>query len=305
MNKKALAVNEEKRDKCFVIMPISDQEGYPVGHFTKVFEQIIEPAISEAGYEPYRVDSNLLSQSIILEIFNAIQDYPMAVCDLSSRNPNVLYELGLRQAYDKPVVLIKDEKTPRIFDVSGINTIEYNSMRLYENVVEAKENLKSSIIATRKKGASAQSIVKLINTAKAVNEEKTVSNDDIVMFQLRSIMSRLDSIETFSRKNDIKTRDDIYHDLERNRLFKNMTFKDAKLISNSIERISKQIKDAKETKNFECIQGIHKEIRNLDNFIIDSGYLGLLSDLPISELKNAFKELIDYRERESIELIED
>lgn len=47
----------------------------------------------------------------------------MAICDLSSRNPNVMYELGIRQAYGKKVVLIQDDATDKIFDVAGINTV--------------------------------------------------------------------------------------------------------------------------------------------------------------------------------------
>ena len=58
----------------------------------------------------------------------------MALCDLSNRNPNVLYELGLRQAYDKPVVLVQDDKTERIFDVSGINTVSYKKAIVYMKI---------------------------------------------------------------------------------------------------------------------------------------------------------------------------
>ena len=89
---------EEKKEKCFVIMPISDQGDYPEGHFTKVYEQIIKPSVEDVGYEAYRVDENNICDSIINKIFDAIQKCPMAICDLSNRNPNVLYELGLRQA---------------------------------------------------------------------------------------------------------------------------------------------------------------------------------------------------------------
>ena len=121
-----------EREKCFVIMPISDQGDYHSGHFTKVYEQIFQPAIEEAGYKAYRVDEDKICDSIIDKIFRAAQEYPMAICDLSNRNPNVLYELGLRQAYNMPVVLVQDEKTERIFDVSGINTVTYNSGRQYE-----------------------------------------------------------------------------------------------------------------------------------------------------------------------------
>lgn len=125
---------QEEQERCFVIMPISDQGDYPKGHFTKVYNQIFKPAIIAVGYEPFRVDEDKISNPIINKIFDAVQNCPMALCDLSNRNPNVLYELGLRQAYDKPVVLVQDEKTPRIFDVSGINTVQYSSERLFEKL---------------------------------------------------------------------------------------------------------------------------------------------------------------------------
>ena len=50
----------------------------------------------------------------------------IAICDLSSRNANVFYELGLRHAFNKKTVLIKDYKTPMPFDISGISTLTYN-----------------------------------------------------------------------------------------------------------------------------------------------------------------------------------
>lgn len=49
---------DNKKELCFVIMPISDQGDYPKGHFDKVYEQIFQPAIEAAGYKPYRVDDN-------------------------------------------------------------------------------------------------------------------------------------------------------------------------------------------------------------------------------------------------------
>jgi hypothetical protein len=45
---------------------------------------------------------------------------PLAIADLSDPNPNVFYELAIRQAIGKPLVQIiqKDEKIP--FDVMGM-----------------------------------------------------------------------------------------------------------------------------------------------------------------------------------------
>lgn len=187
--------HEDFNNKCFVIMPISDQPGYPDGHFTKIYEQIFKPAIIDSGLEPYRVDENKLSEPIMVKIFEAIQNCPMAICDLSSRNPNVLYELGLRQAYDKPVILVQDEKTDRIFDVSGINTYTYQSNRLFENVISAKVDITAAIVETKDSGNKSWSLVKLLNTREAVLKKEEVTSEDEQDFLLRTIMARLDGIE--------------------------------------------------------------------------------------------------------------
>lgn len=181
--------NEKKKERCFVIMPISDQGDYPAGHFTKVYDQIIKPAVEEAGYEAYRVDENNICDSIISKIFSAIQDCPMAICDLSNRNPNVLYELGLRQAYDKPVVLIQDDKTDKIFDVSGISTVFYKSARMYEDVIEARENIKKAITATKEGKIS--SLAKIMKVNKADFSQVEVSQDDKMNVILERIYSEI------------------------------------------------------------------------------------------------------------------
>lgn len=48
-------MSEDKKE-CFVIMPISDAEGYDKGHFTRVYEHLVKPAVIEAGFEPMRAD---------------------------------------------------------------------------------------------------------------------------------------------------------------------------------------------------------------------------------------------------------
>lgn len=195
-------VKDKKEEKCFIIMPISDQGDYPAGHFTKVYEQIIKPAVTDAGYEPYRVDENNICDAIINKIFTAIQDCPMAICDLSNRNPNVLYELGLRQAYDKPVVLIQDEKTDKIFDVSGISTVFYKSGRLYEDVIEARENIKNAILATKE--GKVNSLAKIMKASVPDFSQVEVSQDDKMNVILDGIYNELRQINSKKVKEDSK-----------------------------------------------------------------------------------------------------
>lgn len=188
----------EKR--CFVMMPFSDQGDYPKGHFAKVYEQIFSPAILKAGYKPYRVDENTISDSIIDKIFEGVQNCEMALCDLSNRNPNVLYELGLRQAYNKPVVLVKDEKTENIFDVSVISTVLYNSNRLYENVLEAQEKICESLKATGE--GKDTTLLQFVRAKEANYDDVKVNKDDTVNIMLQSIMRELQQLNSIKGKKD-------------------------------------------------------------------------------------------------------
>lgn len=190
---------KDEIEKCFVMMPISDQGDYPEGHFQKVYEQIFRPAIESAGYQPYRVDENAISDQIIDKIFCAIQECPMALCDLSNRNPNVLYELGLRQAYDKPVVLVQDEKTDKIFDVSGISTVFYKSDRIFEHVIEARERITKAIKETR--DGTRKSIVKIIKAQTAKISTEDITKEDKIEIMLAGIIEDLKTIKLQNRNN--------------------------------------------------------------------------------------------------------
>lgn len=111
---------------CFVMMPFTDPDGYTPDHFKRVYRYIIQPACELAGYKPVRVDDINTSNHIVIEIIRYIVEAEMAICDLSSGSPNVLYELGIRHAFNKPVTLIKDLRTGRMFDIQGLRDIEYD-----------------------------------------------------------------------------------------------------------------------------------------------------------------------------------
>lgn len=198
MTKEEKKVEQEVK-RCFVMMPFSTPEGYEKDHFIKIYDQIIKPAVTDAGFEPVRVDENNLSTSIVSKIFDGLINCEMAICDLSSRNPNVLYELGIRQAYNKPVVLIKDEKTDFIFDVSGITTIEYQSMRLYEHVMYAKKNIKDAIIENSK---SSNKMVDIIRATSAiVTNSNEMTNEDKNTIMIKSLSSEIKELKRILLNN--------------------------------------------------------------------------------------------------------
>ncbi|MBI5451600.1 MAG: hypothetical protein HY940_09620 [Gammaproteobacteria bacterium] len=154
-----------KQKECFIIMPISDVDGYPKGHFGHVYENIIYPSCEMAGYRAVRADEVKATNLIHLDILKNLIDAPIAICDLSSRNPNVLFELGIRQAFDKPVVLIQEAGTPKIFDIAPLRYLEYSKEMKYHDVLQIQKELKDAIEATAAadgETGNVNSIVKLL-----------------------------------------------------------------------------------------------------------------------------------------------
>ena len=143
-------MNNKKENKdCFVIMPISDAEGYEKGHFAHVYDDIIKPAVEMTDFVPRRADEVKETNFIHLDILTKLIDAPIAICDLSTRNPNVLFELGIRQAFDKPVVLIQEKGTPKIFDIGPLRYLEYSKEMKYHDVLKSQQDLKVAIEATK------------------------------------------------------------------------------------------------------------------------------------------------------------
>lgn len=163
-------MSQGENNTCFVIMPISDCEGYEPGHFLRVYEDIIKPAVERSGYTPQRADETKNSNLIQLDILKKLIDAPIAICDLSTRNPNVLFELGIRQAFDKPVVLIQEKGTPAIFDISPLRYIEYDKRLGYREVLKSQSELSEAIIATKEAEGDSNninSIVRLLSISPA------------------------------------------------------------------------------------------------------------------------------------------
>lgn len=146
--KKEVQAEQTEKKTCFVIMPFSDPEGYERGHFRSIYKYTFEPAIRAAGYEPLRIDDNSVSNLIHGKMMNELINAPMVLCDLSTNNPNVLYELGIRHAFDKPVVLVQEVGQDRIFDIGAITSVEYHPTRLYEEVVEDQQKITEAILQT-------------------------------------------------------------------------------------------------------------------------------------------------------------
>lgn len=187
---------ENTERTCFVIMPIADMAGYDSRHFDRVYNHLIKPACDASGFKPVRADEVNNSNLIVLDILKRIVESDIAICDLSGRNPNVMYELGLRQAFNKKTVLIKDDRTISPFDVQAFRYCEYDSSLRIDNAFNNIKSLEKAITSTFEADSNdVNSIVQLLSIEPAKVGEKTqLSKQDTLIFEtLNQILNKIDA----------------------------------------------------------------------------------------------------------------
>ncbi len=108
---------------CFVIMPFDG------GIFEKRYEDIFEPAIRNAGLEPYRVDRDPAAEIPFNATALGIRNSGICFADITANNPNVWYEVGLADGAEKAVVLVcSDERKDKVpFNVQHRHIIMYRT----------------------------------------------------------------------------------------------------------------------------------------------------------------------------------
>ena len=106
-----MQINKPKKsDFCFTIMPYGDW-------FDVYYNKIYAPAIEEAGLISKRADDLYRPSSIVHDIWQYTKECQLVLADLTGKNPNVLYELGLAHAIAKPVILIVESMEDIPYDL--------------------------------------------------------------------------------------------------------------------------------------------------------------------------------------------
>jgi tetratricopeptide (TPR) repeat protein len=113
---------------CFVLMPFGekkDENGRTID-FDEIYNKVIKPAVEDAELEPIRADEETIGGIIHKPMFERLMLCDYAVADLTTANPNVFYELGVRHGIRPHSTVLIFGKGGRLpFDVAPLRAIPY------------------------------------------------------------------------------------------------------------------------------------------------------------------------------------
>ena len=138
---------EQPKDSCFVLMPFSDP-------FNVYYNQLFRPAVERSGLKPVRADDLFRPSAIVSDLWGMIQEAKVLLAELTTKNANIFYELGLAHAIGKPVVLVSETMGDVPFDLQQLRVLLYDKNdpdwgpKLARNITSAiKETLAAPVEA--------------------------------------------------------------------------------------------------------------------------------------------------------------
>lgn len=115
---------DRENPRCFLAVPLRSSKIY------SRLRDAIRKGAEEAGYRLVSLDqSSVLPGSTIQEaIIGELARSDCIIADVSDRNPNIFFELGLAQAMGKGILIISNERgiQEAPFDIQGFRVILYN-----------------------------------------------------------------------------------------------------------------------------------------------------------------------------------
>ncbi len=134
---------------CFVIMGFGKKTDYSSGRtldLDMTYKNIIKPAVIGAGFECVRADEIQDSGLIDKSMYALLIQSDLVIADISTYNPNAIYELGVRHAV-RPfsTIIMKEEKGKIPFDIDHNRIFQYTHLEEDIGATEAERCQKDLI----------------------------------------------------------------------------------------------------------------------------------------------------------------
>src|SRR6266852_297673 len=102
---------------CYVSIPFGRKENHETGgtvDFDYIYTTVISPAATDAGLMPVRSDEPEFGTIVHKSVLEAVIGCDLFIADLTTTNPNVMYELGIRHALRRGATVLLSSSATRL-----------------------------------------------------------------------------------------------------------------------------------------------------------------------------------------------
>lgn len=203
-------MNRNFMDKtCFIISSIGKEVGEIRDIADEKFDLIFEPVLKQFNYKVTRADKIGNPGSISREIVSNVINSDLVIADVSDENPNVFYELAIRNAVKKPVIVFRaaNQRMPfDIYDTRAI-TIDRTKPRVWEN---AKKILHQHIEESEKNPDFASASI-LTNFSFKLEDIGPGTKEDKLYLIIRDLQQQVRKLSIDSQNRNYISREERRH----------------------------------------------------------------------------------------------
>lgn len=185
--------------KCFIITPIGDVVSDVRKKTDGLIESVIKPVLTEMNIEtivPHRIST---PGPIGNDIIENILSCDLCIANLTGLNPNVMYEIAVRHAANKPIVCVAENGTVLPFDLVTERVLFYSNDML--GTVELKGMLPSYINNAMEPGKKQLNPITNVRKNIVIDEVETTYGE-LVVDKLDVLTTRVqDVVNHFTVKN--------------------------------------------------------------------------------------------------------
>ncbi len=125
--------------EAFVVMQVGDKGTPERERADEIYNYVVTPVLKELGIRAYRADLDPTPGQITPQMLRRLLDAQVVLADLTGRNPNVFYELGVAHSFARPIIALADNAKSLPFDTQDERVIELGEYREVLSVAQAEE----------------------------------------------------------------------------------------------------------------------------------------------------------------------
>jgi hypothetical protein len=194
----ALDSDLSKLKPCFIITPIGKLNSEENIKAKGLIDSVIRPELEKYGFYALPAYDIKNSGDINNQVIQNILENELVIANLTGLNPNVMYELAVRHAVRKKVIMMTETQTSLPFDIHNQRTIFYDDS--FAGSLQARNDLDEAIFAALNDQSIDNPIYKATELKSIINEDANKPDRDL--FTL--LFERLDNIESAVSKFDFK-----------------------------------------------------------------------------------------------------
>jgi len=188
---------------CFIISRIGGEGTPERGKADEKLEHFFKPVLNELGYTCLRADQEETPGSISRSIVERIINSEIVIADISDKNPNVFYEISIRNAVQKPLIIIRSSEQKPPFDIQDTRAIavDMSQPKIWR---PAMSKLKKQVESAETDSEKASESILSDFTFK-IETGKIVDKESEVLLRVKDLQAQVKSVKKKIQQIDQQT----------------------------------------------------------------------------------------------------